>query len=250
MTIKQKKALFSVIGIAFWLVIWEVSARILDISYIYPAFTQTVAALFKLILTGEFYLTVLSSLGRIILGFMLGTVVGIGLGILSHLSELLCSVIHPFMSIIRATPVASIIIILWFFISKDYIPLVIGLFMVSPIIWQSTYDSLHFKNRELYEVADIFGLNRRIRLKILVLPTITKYLLPAIVTSSALAWKSGVAAEIITYTKRSIGYEIANAKNIYEGADMFAWTATVIILSVAIEMLIKFIVRRMQSKWG
>ena len=121
--------------------------------------------------------------------------------------------------------------------------------MVSPIIWQSTYDSLRVKNKELAEVADLFGLKGRKRIKILILPTVIKYLLPAIVTSSGLAWKSGVAAEIITYTKNSIGFEISNSKNALEGAQMLAWTITVILLNVAIEYLIRIIIRRLQSKW-
>lgn len=249
MLTKQKKFIFTVLATLFWLLLWEILARIVAVYYIFPTFTQTLKAFFGLILTGNFYLTVALSLARIALGFILGTTVGITFGALSHLSELLHSLVQPIMSVIRATPVASIIIIIWFFISKDFIPIVIGIFMVSPIIWQTTYDSLHVKNKELAEVCDVFCVKGAKRIKILILPTITRYLLPAIVTSSGLAWKSGIAAEIITYTKYSIGLEIADAKNILEGADMFAWTITVILLSAGIELLIKLGVRRIQARW-
>ncbi len=249
MTTKQKRILFGSVAVLLWLALWEILSHVVGVYFIFPSFTQTVSAFCSLCITGNFYLTVILSLLRIALGFVIGTFSGIALGALSHLSLVAYSFIHPIISVIRSTPVASIIIILWFFISKDFIPIVIGLFMVSPIIWQATYDSLHVKNRELTEIADIFGLKGKKRISVLILPTFTKYLLPAVVTSSALAWKSGIAAEIITYTKNSIGYEIANAKNILEGADMFAWTITVILLSAFIEMLIKFTVRRLQAKW-
>ena len=250
MTTKHKKVLFTVIGIVFWLALWEITARSLNIRFIFPAFSETVYTLFGLLLTGKFYLTVIFSIGRIVLGFIIGCALGFLLGALSHVSLAVLSIVKPVMTVIRATPVASIIIILWFFASKDYIPLVIGLFMVCPIIWQSTFDSLHVKNRELTEVADLFCLSGKKRIKILILPTISKYLLPAVVTSSALAWKSGVAAEIITYTKLSIGFEIADAKNAYEGAEMFAWTLTVVLLSVVIEQLIRLVIRRLERKWA
>ena len=249
MTIKHKRTIYLIIGIAFWLILWESLSHLVGIYYVLPSFTQTLAALFNLLLNGEFYLTVFLSLGRIALGLLLGIALGVLLGFLSHFSELAYYITHPILSVIRSTPVASIIILLWFFISKDYIPIAIGLFMVGPIIWQSTYDALHIKNKELSEVAEIFCLSPRKKIKILVLPTLIKYLFPAIVTSSGLAWKAGVAAEIITYTKMSIGFEIAESKNMLEGADMFAWSATVILLSVGIESLIKFVVRRLQKKW-
>ena len=250
MTINRRRFIYVTIAISVWLLLWEILARAVNVDYIFPSFTQTVGAFIGLIKTANFYLTVFFSIFRILLGFLVGSILGVILGFISHISDLAFCFIHPVMSVIRSTPVASIIIIIWFFIPKEFIPIVIGLFMVSPIIWQSTYDSLHIKNKELAEVADIFGIKGGQRFKILVLPTVIKYLFPAIVTSSGLAWKSGVAAEIITYTRNSIGFEISNAKNALEGADMLAWTITVILLNATIELIIRYTIRRLQSKWA
>jgi NitT/TauT family transport system permease protein len=72
-----------------------------------------------------------------------------------------------------------------------------------------------------------------------------KYLIPGIITSAGLAWKSGIAAEIIAYTSDSIGREIYNAKAFLESERMLAWTMVVIILSLIFEATLSFIGRRL-----
>jgi NitT/TauT family transport system permease protein len=53
-----------------------------------------------------------------------------------------------------------------------------------------------------------------------------------------MAWKAGIAAEVIAPTEKAIGTEIYFAKAYFETADLFAWTLTVIILSILIEKLL------------
>ena len=59
-----------------------------------------------------------------------------------------------------------------------------------------------------------------------------------------MAWKAGVAAEIIAMPRGTIGTQIGNAKQYLETPDLFAWTLTVVLLSFLIEFaLIKLIDR-------
>ena len=249
MRAKYKKILLSIVSIIFWIALWELSARFVDISFIIPSVSEVAVAFLGLLTTGKFYLALVFSLGRILAGLIFGTVVGALLAILTTKVQLIHSLISPMMSVIKATPVASFIIILWFFFDKNIIPIIIALLMVAPIIWESMKDALGVKNRELYEVAEIFEMPRKKKIKLIVLPTVMKYTLPAMISASALAWKAGVAAEIITLTKNSIGGNISNAKNMFEGAEMFAWTIAVILLSILIEFSIKALLKRVGQKW-
>ncbi len=250
MTIKKKSVIFSVISIVFWLFVWELSARFINLSFIIPTVGETLNALLSLAKRSDFYLALIFSFGRILLGLILGTVIGAIFAVLTTKVELIHSLISPIMSVAKATPVASFIIILWFFFNKDFIPIIIALVMVAPIIWEATRDSLGVKNRELYEVAEIFEMPKRKKIKLLIMPTVMRYTLPAIISASALAWKAGIAAEIITLTKISIGGNISNAKNMFEGAEMFAWTVTVVLFSIFIEFGIKILIKKVKIKWG
>ena len=243
--LKRYKAFFiKLLAVLFWLALWELIAKYVGHSFILPSVSETAASFFKLVLTGNFWLTVLRSLARIASGFALGALIGIPLGVLSGIVKPFDALFSPLMVILRSTPVASFIMMLWFFIGSASIPTVIALLMVMPIIWQSAKDGLSGVDSSMLELSRIYRFSFKKKFLHVYLPHMKKALLPAVITSSGLAWKAGIAAEIITYTKNSIGANISDAKNFFEGADMMAWTFTVILLSLIIEALIKRLGRR------
>ena len=75
------------------------------------------------------------------------------------------------------------------------------------------------------------------------MPVISSYIFPAIITSVGLAWKSEIAAEIIAYTKNSIGMHINDAKTFLMTPTVFAWTAVITIMSILLEIVIRKLLR-------
>ena len=63
-----------------------------------------------------------------------------------------------------------------------------------------------------------------------------------------LAWKAGVAAEVICTPKYSIGLNLNNAKVYLESEELYAWTIVVVLMSVLIErgiiVLLDLLVRK------
>ena len=54
--------------------------------------------------------------------------------------------------------------------------------------------------------------------------------------SLGLAWKAGIAAEVIAAPKYSIGAMLYQSKVYFETTDLFAWTLVIIIMSLLIEL--------------
>ena len=73
------------------------------------------------------------------------------------------------------------------------------------------------------------------------------YFLSACKTSIGLAWKAGVAAEIIAMPKGTIGTMIGEAKLYIMSAEMFAWTLTVVLLSLAIEFGVSYLFAKLDG---
>ena len=242
-----KAAVSFLIPVVFWISVWWLISKLIDFSFIFPTPNETIAAFFALLFTKNFVLSVIFSLFRIILGFALGVALGISVAILTNKFSLLRSIISPVMVVLKSTPVASFIMILWFFFSSNNIPVIIAIFMVMPVIWQSTTDGLCAINSELAEVCETFSFPFKKKMKLLIFPSVLKFLLPAVISSSGLAWKAGVAAEIITYTRLSLGELIYNAKLSLDGPFLFATTCAVVILSLIIEALIKFLLGRVKK---
>ena len=67
-----------------------------------------------------------------------------------------------------------------------------------------------------------------------------------------MAWKAGVAAEVLANTVLSIGGNLYSAKVYLETPDLFAWTAAVVLLSLVLEKglarLLRVPVRRLTER--
>ena len=59
-----------------------------------------------------------------------------------------------------------------------------------------------------------------------------------------MAWKSGVAAEVIGITEGSIGEMLYESKIYFNTADLFCWTVVIILISVAFEKLFLLLIRK------
>ena len=241
---KIKRAFDSILPILFWLGVWELSALLFSNKFLLPNIRDTISALFEIMKSADFYVSVFLTLLRVALGLILGILAGVILAILSNFIKPVRAVIAPIISVIKSTPVASFIIILWIIMSGDVLSVFIAFLMVMPIVWQNMMDGFDAIDKELLEVCDIFEVSFIQKLRILILPTLFKYFIPAVITSVGLGWKSEIAAEIIAYTENSIGHAINDSKMNFDTASVFAWTLVVIILSIIFEKIAKMLLKR------
>ena len=239
-----KKILYIALPIVFWLLVWEIFARIVDRTYFLPSISETLAALVVIFKKPIFYKVVSLTLLRVVLGLVIGIVVGFIFAVASHHSKTVYSILSPIISIIKATPVATFIILLYVNMKSDTLTVFIGFLMVMSIIWQNLIDAYSSIDKNLVEVAEIYGFSFKKRMRVLVIPAFVKYLIPAIITSVGLAWKSEVAAEIIAYTTNSIGQQMNMAQYAYDTPTMFAWTLVIITISILLERGLKALLLR------
>ena len=150
-----------------------------------------------------------------LLGLLLGTLLGVLLAALSLWNSWARAIVQPAMTVIRCTPVASFIMVLWILIGREAVPQAVALLMVAPVVWQGLCDGYAQLDSQLDEVLRVFPRVLLTRLRLLVLPGLRVPFLTALSNAAGLAWKSGIAAEIIAYTANSIGRQIADARNLF-----------------------------------
>lgn len=231
-----KKILKIVACAAFWLGVWCVLSLIVSNSVILPSPLATVQRLFELLGTGVFYLSCLSSLGRVFAGFLIGTALGVLLAALSKLGAEF--IISPAVSVIKATPVASIIIVMLFFLKRDAVPITATALMVTPILYSNVLKGSRSADKNVSEVAAVFGFSRAKRLRYVTFPSVLPFFMAGIQSAVGIAWKAGVAAEVLCTPKTSIGSALWDSKTYLLSEDLFAWTLTVILFSIMIEKLL------------
>lgn len=238
-TILMNKALKITLITLFWLVIWWVLSLIVGTSLLLPSPITVAVHLFDLFKTSYFWLSLLMSLLRVIIGIILGIIFGFALALLCYRIKLIYDVLNPLMTVIKATPVASFIILVVLFMGKNTVPSFISILMVLPVVWTNVYEGLKNINPELKEVCNVYKFSYKKRLRALYIPSILPYFTSSILSSIGLGWKAGIAAEILYPPLKSIGKAIVDSKQFLLTEDLFAWTFVVILLSLTFEALIK-----------
>lgn len=212
-----------------------------------PAPLEVFSRLAKLVMEGEFWRHIGSSLFRIMAGYLCALLIGFVLGAITARSKPLDALLSPAARVIRATPVASFIILLFVFLSKERIPAITSFLMVLPVVWSNVYEGINSTDTKLLEMAKVFRLSPAKTLRKIYLPSVFPFLLAAAKTGMGLAWKAGIAAEVMVSPASGIGAELYNAKIYLESADLFAWTAVIVIISMILEKLLVRLVRRLHD---
>lgn len=229
--------------ILFWLLIWEAAAYIIAQPLFLPKATDVFKRFFILFAEGGSYIIALSSLFRILTGFLQGLLLGILLAILSHTLPLFEALLSPIMTVIRSTPVASFIMLLWLVLGSGKLPAAIAILMVLPVVYGNVVSGLRAMSPDLYEVCRIYGFSPVKTLKVYIYPSVMPYFSPAAINALGLSWKAGVAAEVLAHTKLSIGNEIYLAKSYLEVEVLYAWSLAVILMSLILEYGIRYLLR-------
>ena len=226
---------------AFWLGVWALAAHKFGKPLLFPSPLSVLKTLGELLQTKEFYVTTATSIGNILLGTLTAMLFAVVLVVLTSRLRFLRELIHPVMAVVKATPVASFIILMLLFLGPVKIPAFITFLIVLPIVWTNLDAGIQSIDPKLEEVTKMYRFSFKKRLRVLIFPSVKPYFLSACKTAIGLAWKAGVAAEIIAMPPRTIGTMIGEAKLYIMSSEMFAWTLTVVLLSLAIEFGVSYI---------
>ena len=168
-------------------------------------------------------------------GFLLGLILGCLLAHLAAKHPVVETLLWPWMAMIKSVPVASFVVICLIWLSARNLSVFISFLIVIPIIYQNVLEGLRAENREMQEVATVFQLPWRNRFRYIELPKIRPFLLSACRVTTGMAWKAGIAAEIIGVPNGSIGKMLYTAKIYLDTDDLLAWTVIIVVISVVAE---------------
>jgi len=222
----------------FWLAVWQATALAVHRDFLLASPIQVARTLVTLMPTGEFWVTIGWSLGRIALGFTGAALLGATLAISAAAWPVARALWEPAIAAIRSAPVVSFIILLLLWTDSSHLPVFTSLLMVLPVMYANVLQGIAQRDRQMLEAAQVFRVPFRRRLVAIDIPAALPFLATACRVGVGLAWKSGIAAEVIGVATGSIGERLYEAKVFLSSADLFAWTIVIVALSVACERLL------------
>jgi len=244
-----KKFLKVFLVLCFWILVWQIISMAVGIELLVPSPLVTLKTWLGLVVTKIFWLSAIYSLLRILLGFLLAVVFGCVLGFATYKFGILKTLLSPILHIISAVPVVSFIILALVWIKTDTLPIFISFLMVLPMIWQTVFGALSQIDKKLIEMARVYKFKKTKVFSKIVIPSIIPPFITSCITGLGFSWKSGIAAEVLCLPKIAIGKQLFNSKIYLETAEVFAWTITIIILSILFETVLKFAIKKYTTSY-
>lgn len=245
-TSKKRQLLMRILSVLFWFATWAAAAKLIDRELFLPGPLLVFSSLSRLITSDSYLPAIGNSMFNIISGYLLALLTGTLLAVISYRADALRAFISLPLRIIRTIPVASFIILALLWFSSKRLALVISFLMAVPIIYENILEGLDNTDKELLEMSYIVKMPVTKKIKLIYFPQIFPYLCAALSTGAGLAWKSGVAAEVIGISRNTIGNRLYQSKIYLDTPELFAWTLTIIAISLVFEGVIKAVLKLIQ----
>ena len=235
---KQKiKRRYGAAAVVFWLAVWQLAAAAIGQEVFLVSPLQAAGTLVQLLPQPDFWQRVGFSAGHILLGFLLGAVCSVVCSVAAERWVWVDALLSPVMQLVKATPVASFIILALVWVSGNSLSILISFLMVLPVLYGAVRTGIKSADPQLLEMARVFRLPLARRVKAIWLPAVLPAFRQGCSVALGICWKSGVAAEVIGLPDGSIGDALYRAKITLSTGELFAWTFVIILLSAAFEKL-------------
>lgn len=237
-------------AVIVWLAVWQLGSMLLGQEILLVSPAAVLLRLFELCRTLIFWRSLLFSFARIVSGFLLAAFSGTVMAVLAARFNRMRELFYPLFTVIKSIPVASFVILALVWVSSRNLSVLCSFLMVLPIIYTNVLQGIQSTDTKLLEMADVFRVGPMRRGRYIYLSQTMPFFRSACSISLGIAWKSGIAAEVIGMPKGSIGERLYQAKIYLETADLFAWTVVIVIASLVFERLFLLaldgLVRRME----
>ena len=99
-------------------------------------------------------------------------------------------------------------------------------------------------DKNLLQMGRAFGLSEKEVFFRITVPSVRPFFTAVLNSAVGMAWKAGIAAEVICPHGNSIGAALQDSKIYFETVDTFAWTATVVVLSILLEKFFLYLTEK------
>lgn len=231
-----------ILPVAAWLLIWQLVTMAVHNHVLLAGPIDTIKTLIRLCGEGEFWSSVGSTTLNILLGFFIGTLLGMGLAMLAYFKEPVGDFLRPLVLALKSIPVASFVILLLIWFGSRNIAIVICALVVFPILYLNTLEGLKGTDVKMLEMAKIYRIPAMSGIRYIFLPQLLPFLRGALKLAIGMSFKSGIAAEVIGQPLHTIGNGLYQAKIFLETGELFAWTIVVVVISFICERILMAVV--------
>jgi NitT/TauT family transport system permease protein/sulfonate transport system permease protein len=251
METKVKSNKLGIISIISILIIWQLLSYFGFINTnLLPAPSEVVIAIYKGIFSGSLLNDSFQSLKRVLIGYCIGSILGLLLGISSSLNKTIGGIIKMPIEIIRPIPPIAWIplSILWFGLGEPSAYFLVSLGAFFPAF---TNAFLGISQVELgtVEVARCHGVSDNFLFKKVILPQALPSIFSGLYTGLGISWMIVITAELVG-VQSGLGYFIQVSRAQLQIEQVVAGMLFIGVIGYLLNQLLQFVGKRMMPwKW-
>lgn len=227
---------------------WEIMARSLA-SPLVPGVGKIAQACEDIVMTGEAFTQIGITLWRIALGFILAFVLALAIGIASARFDPVRVFFEPAILLGLTVPglVWALLCVIWFGVSlaTPVISIALG---ITPALVLSVIQGIRAVDPDIIEMAHVYRLSRKTRLRRIWLPSLVPTLLSGGRVAFSLAWKVIVLVEIFGLSD-GVGYQINSQFSMQNVEGVIAWTLVFWLGMLVLEYAVFQVLDRRLTRW-
>jgi NitT/TauT family transport system permease protein len=242
---------WGIVPVIVFLAVWEIVARldILPGKFFFPPFSTVVMEFYYLTASGVLGENFLSSLSRVLIGFITGSIAGIVVGILMGWQETMNKALNPIISLLYPIPALGWLPLLMLWIGiNELLPIAI-IFICSffPVLY-NTITGIKNVDREYIQVARTLKASDMKILATVVIPLALPNIFTGLRLESGMAWRVIIAAEMVAIPT-GIGALMMKAESLIRIDIIIVCLIVLSVMCLAFEKFFAYMERRITAKW-
>jgi len=240
----KNRYIITIISVVFLIFIWHLSAVYIAAEIILPYPITVLKSLILVLFSQNFLIKLFYTLLRGLLGFIISYISGIFIGVLAGIFKTFRTIITPIISVIRSTPVISVILLALIWFDVNYVPIFVAFLMAFPIVCGNIIEGITTVDKNLLEMANVYNIPLKKQIFKIYIPSIVPFIIAGASLSLGVVWKVIIAAEVLSQPKWGVGTSLNEAKSYLITEEVFAWTIIAILLSSGTEYLFNQLIKR------
>ncbi|MGV9800218.1 ABC transporter permease [Mycobacterium sp. NPDC003449] len=229
---------YQLTGYAALLAVWAFCSTVLFTEHIAPPPWTVGAEMWRLAADGTAFLQFGSSIVKIAIGFAIGTVFGVPLGLLmGRVRYQKYFWQQPLLVLGNVPGLAFAVFALILFGIGAVGPVVVVAFVALPYVALNVAQGVEEVDRRLVDMSTVYGLGHGEIVKSVFLPSVLPFLFAALRYGFAMAWKVEALTEVFG-GRSGIGFMIRQSYQEFSVTGVLAWTGFFVIFILLIERVV------------
>ncbi len=224
-------------AILFLLTLWLLAYLIAGNELLVPAFSDCAKETWGLWTSFVFWKGFLFTLLRAFSAFLISLVVASVFAVISYMLPVCRGIFAPIVSAFRSLPVLAVMLILLSVFSAAQAPVVVAFLSLFPILYTGILAALLGIDRQLIDMARVYGTPWYRRIFGVYLPLSAPHLLQELGGAISFSLKLVVSAEVLAHTANSLGGLMQEAKIYTEIARLFSLVGGAFVAGLLLELL-------------